>query len=85
VQAKLRAERRRQEAAAQFSQFAIKGEHYEDLLAPAEPSRPRPKQIYRSRLKFLRRRDKPKSPQQKFTRSRNKPPERNRWVRPGGE
>ena len=48
--AKIRAERRREEAARQFSQFAIKGEHYEDLLPPPKPSRPRRKQVYKSRV-----------------------------------
>jgi hypothetical protein len=38
--AKIRAERRRQEAARQFSQFAIKSEHYEDLLPPPKYSIP---------------------------------------------
>src|SRR5215831_20012724 len=50
--AKIREQRRREEAARQFSQFAIKGERYEDLLPPAKPSRPRRKQVYKSRLKF---------------------------------
>jgi len=57
--AKIRAERHRQEAVRQFSQFAIAGERYEDLLPPAKPSRPRRKQVYKSRLKFLRSRDEP--------------------------
>jgi hypothetical protein len=48
--AKIRAERRRQEAAAQFSQFAIKGEPYEDLLPPAKLPRLRRKQVYKSRV-----------------------------------
>ena len=48
--AKIRAERRRQKAAKLFSPFAIAGEHYEDLLPPAKPSRPRRRQFYKSRV-----------------------------------
>jgi hypothetical protein len=58
VQAKLRAQRRREEAARQFSPHALGlskfGERYEDLLPPPKRSRPRDKQVYKSRLKVLR-------------------------------
>jgi len=48
--AKIRAERRRQEAAKQFSPFAVANERYEDLASPPKPSRPRRKQVYKSRV-----------------------------------
>jgi hypothetical protein len=48
--AKIRAERRRQEAARLFSPFAIKGERYEDLLSPPKPPQRRRRQHYKSRV-----------------------------------
>jgi len=48
--AKIRAERRRQEAAKRFSPFAVASERYEDLAPPPKPSRPRRKQVYKSRV-----------------------------------
>ena len=48
--AKIRAERRRQEAAKRFSPFAIPNERYEELAPPPKPSRPRRKQVYKSRV-----------------------------------
>jgi len=50
AKARIRAERRRQKAAKLFSPFAIAGEHYEDLLPPAKPARPRRRQFYKSRV-----------------------------------
>ena len=47
---KIRADRRRQEAAKQFSPFAVANERYEDLAPPPKPSRPRRKQVYKSRV-----------------------------------
>ena len=41
--AKIRAERRRQEAGKQFSPFAVANQRYEDLAPPPKPSRPRRK------------------------------------------
>jgi len=48
--AKIRAERRRQQVAKQFGPFAIANERYEDLAPPPKPSRPRRKQVYKSRV-----------------------------------
>jgi hypothetical protein len=48
--AKTRAERRREEAATQFSPFAIAGERYEDLLPAPKPPQRRRKQVYKSRM-----------------------------------
>jgi hypothetical protein len=48
--ARICAERRRQKAAKQFSQFAISGEHYEDMLPPPKPPQRRRKQVYKSRV-----------------------------------
>src|SRR5215469_15212539 len=63
VQAKLGEERRRQEAARRFSPFALKlaGKlaQYEMPTVPRKPAPPRKKQVYKSRLKFLRSREKP--------------------------
>jgi hypothetical protein len=52
--AKIREQRRREEAARQFSPHALElskfGERYEDLLPPRKPSKPRKPQHYKSRV-----------------------------------
>jgi hypothetical protein len=80
--AKIRAERRRQEAAKQFSPFALANERYEDLAPPPKPSRLRRKQVYKSRLKFLRSRDEPSPHLRQRRRKRWSPPERKRCSPP---
>ena len=90
VQAKLRAQRRREEAARQFSPHALElskfGERYEDLLPLLKRSLPRGKQVYKSRLKVLRSCNKPSAhPRAKQPRERSQPTlkqKRGRWQPP---
>jgi len=74
--AKIRAERRQQEAGRRFSPFAIPGEPYEDLLPP-KPRRRRRKQVYKSRVLGRSR-----NTDQSAPRGRYRPKHRQRWKCP---